>query len=237
MDAGWTRFLLEQWELEPMTVRNSDLQSGNLTSKYDIILFPDGLRFNRVLNDTSSWPEQYRGGIGEEGRDQLRAFVNNGGTAAAFGRSSMMLAKLLDLPVADGLDGLSNKEYFAPGSLVLAELESASPLAYGLPTKLPVMNRRGPAFIPKATTKAGPQMHGRYPDYDPRLSGFLLGPERIQGKGSIAVQPTGAGRVILFAMTPQFRAMTHGSYKLVFNAVLWSARSESEPAMSSDSGE
>ncbi|MCG8607060.1 hypothetical protein MJD09_19010, partial [bacterium] len=237
MDAGWTRFLLEQWELEPMVVRTGDIKSGSLNSKYDIILFPDGLRFNRVLNDTSSWPAKYRGGIGEAGRDHLRAFIHNGGTAVAFGRSSMTLVRLLDLPVANSLDGLSSKEYFAPGSLVLTELESTSPLAYGLASKLPVMNRRGPAFMPKATTKAGPQMHGRYPDYDPRLSGFLLGPEKIQGKGSIAVQPMGAGRVILFAMTPQFRAMTHGSYKLVFNAVFWSTRSVSQPPMSSDSGE
>ena len=68
------------------------------------------------------------------------------------------------------------------------------------------------------------EMVGRYPDYDPRLSGFLLGPEHIQGKGSIAIQSLGSGRVILFSMTPQFRAMTHGTYKLMFNAIFWAAR-------------
>jgi hypothetical protein len=226
MDAGWTRLILEQWELEPTTVRHGDIKAGNLADRYDIILFPDGLRAQGMLNDTTSRPEEYKGGFGEEGRNELQAFVHDGGTLAAFGRSSMALVELLDLPVANDLDGLSQRDYFAPGSLVLSELDPASPIAYGLPEKLPVMNRRGPAFVPKATTSQGPEMVGRYPDYDPRLSGFLLGPEHIQGKGSIAVQPMGKGRVILFSMAPQFRAMTHGAYKLMFNAIFWAAREE-----------
>ncbi|MFQ5751261.1 MAG: hypothetical protein ACE5HI_04625, partial [bacterium] len=130
--------------------------------------------------------------------------------------------------VLNNVQELSSRDYFAPGSLVLTELDSDSPLTYGLPHKLAVMLRRGPAFSPKATTAIGPKMVGRYPNYDPRLSGFLLGPEHIQGKGSIAVQSLGKGRVILFSMAPQFRAMTHGSYKLMFNAIFWAARNKRE---------
>ncbi len=228
MDAGWTRFILEQWELEPITVRNADIKSGKLADGFDIIFFPDGLSAKKTLNDTTSWPEKYTGGFGEAGRGELLAFVNAGGTLAAFGRSSMALVEVLGLPIANSLQGLSQKDYFAPGSLVLSELAANSPLAYGLPEKLAVMNRRGPAFVPKATTGTGPVMVGRYPDYDPRLSGFLLGPEHIQGKGSIAIQSLGSGRVILFSMTPQFRAMTHGTYKLMFNAIFWAASSHNE---------
>lgn len=231
MDAGWTRLMLEQWELEHKTLRHTDILAGNLANKYDIILFPDGIYPQRILNGSSNWPEKYQGGIGDRGKDNLVAFVNNGGTITTFGRTSMSLVSLLDLPVANHLQGLSSREYFEPGSLILTELDPTSPIAYGLPEKLPVMNRRGPAFVPKATTKASPIMAGRYPDYDPRLSGFLLGPEHIQGKGSIAVQKMGKGRVILFSMTPQFRAMTHGSYKLVFNAIFWAARQGKEMDM------
>ncbi len=228
IDAGWTRLVLEQWELEHNTVRNADLKAGNLANKYDIILFPDGLRAGSILNDSTSRPEKYMGGIGDKGLNELQTFVQAGGTIAAFGRSSMALVDLFDLPVANSVQELTRKDYFAPGSLVLSELDVTSPIAYGLPDKLPVMNRRGPAFIPRATTGAGPKMIGRYPDYDPRLSGFLLGPEHIQGKGSIAVQTVGRGRVILFSMAPQFRAMMHGTYKLMFNAIFWAARHNKE---------
>ena len=146
----------------------------------------------------------------------------------------IILVEVLDLPIANSLQGLSQKDYFAPGSLVLSELDSKSPLAYGLPEKLAVMNRRGPAFVPKAITGVGPEMVGRYPDYDPRLSGFLLGPEHIQGKGSVAVQSMGSGRTILFSMTPQFRAMMHGTYKLMFNAIFWAARQSESVNMSAN---
>ncbi|MCH6560042.1 hypothetical protein IH799_06765 [candidate division KSB1 bacterium] len=234
IDAGWTRFILEQWELEPITVRNADIKSGKLADRFDIIFFPDGLNAKKTLNDTTSWPEKYKGGIGEAGRSELQAFVHAGGTLTAFGRSSMALVEVLELPIANSLRGLAQKEYFAPGSLVLSHLAPNSPLAYGLPEKLAVMNRRGPAFVPKATTGIGPEMVGRYPDYDPRLSGFLLGPQHIQGKGSIAVQSLGSGRVILFSMTPQFRAMTHGTYKLMFNAIFWAARQSEKVRMSAN---
>lgn len=221
MDAGWTRRVLEQWELEFTTIRNADVKAGNLAHEYDIILFPYGLSAQRILQGSSNFPEEYKGGIEEEGKDELQTFLNAGGTIAAFGPSSMAIANLLNLPVADRTTGLDQKKFYAPGSLVLSDINPAHPLAYGLPDKIPVMNRRGPVFIPKATMGEDPQMVGRYPDYDPRLSGFLLGPEYLQGKGSIAVQPVGKGRVILYSMTPQFRAMTHGSYKLLFNAFFW----------------
>lgn len=224
MDAGWTRLVLEQYTLEFTMIRNADLQKGDLNARYDIILFPEGLSAERLLNGNDNWPDAYKGGIGKDGKAALAAFIRAGGVVAAFGRSSMALTEMLDLPVANTLEGLPRSEYFGPGSLVLIHLDPSSPLAYGLPDRLPVMNRQGPAFAPKATIRIGPEMAGWYPGYDPRMSGFLLGQEHLQGKGAIAVQPMGAGRVILFSINPQFRAMTHGAYKLIFNAIFWSAQ-------------
>ena len=99
-------------------------------------------------------------------------------------------------------------------------------MAYGLPEKLAVMSIRGPAFVPEATTDADPQMAAVYPEYNPLLSGYLLGPEHLQGAGAVAVQPLGEGRVVLFAFRPQFRAMTHGTYRLLFNAIFWAAEND-----------
>src|SRR5262249_1672253 len=50
-------------------------------------------------------------------------------------------------------------------------------------------------------------------------SGFLLHPERIQGKAAALEAFHGKGRVYLFGFRPQWRGQSHGTYKLVFNSI------------------
>ena len=79
MDAGWLRFMLEQWELESTTIRNEDIKAGDLNNKYDIIIFPFGINANRVMSDHNFMPAPYNQGIGTEGVHNLRAFVKKWG--------------------------------------------------------------------------------------------------------------------------------------------------------------
>jgi hypothetical protein len=80
------------------------------------------------------------------------------------------------------------------------------------------MFERGPAF----ETKSG--FHGvvlaSYPkERNPLASGYLLHPERLQGKAAALEVFYGDGRVYLFGFRPQWRGQSHGTYKLVFNAI------------------
>jgi hypothetical protein len=54
---------------------------------------------------------------------------------------------------------------------------------------------------------------------NPLASGYLLHPERIQGKAAAVEVFEGEGRVYLFGFRPQWRGQSHGTYKLVFNAI------------------
>jgi hypothetical protein len=59
-----------------------------------------------------------------------------------------------------------------------------------------------------------------YPkERNPLASGYLLHPERIQGKAAALEVFEGDGRVYLFGFRPQWRGQSHGTYKLVFNAI------------------
>jgi len=229
IDAGWTRLVLEIFDLEYEILRNADFRAGDLRQRFDAIIFADGMISASIRLGSDNWPEEYRGGIGDEGVVALQAFVDNGGHVLAFGRTSMALAEILGIPVANKLSGLSRMEHFSPGSIVMTELDTSSPLAYGLPSELPVLTIWGPALIPdpEATDWQGLRMPATFAKSKTLLSGFMIGQEHLQGAGAIAVQKIGKGGAILFSFRPQFRAMTYGSYRLIFNAVFLACRTVS----------
>jgi hypothetical protein len=70
---------------------------------------------------------------------------------------------------------------------------------------------------------AGPQPRVilRFADTkDLLVSGMLTGGEALAGKAAVVDCPSGKGHVLLFANNPMWRSETHGSYFLLFNAML-----------------
>jgi hypothetical protein len=74
-----------------------------------------------------------------------------------------------------------------------------------------------------------------FPERDLLQSGWLLGESLIAKKAAMVAVRHGKGRVILIGFRPQHRAQTHGTFKLVFNALLESA-DRSSAAVTSESG-
>ena len=90
MDEGWTRWILEQYKFPFKNLYNADIRGGHLREHYDSIILPD-MSERQIIDGQrpGTIPERYAGGIGEDGVQELRDFVDAGGTLVAFNNASM----------------------------------------------------------------------------------------------------------------------------------------------------
>ena len=218
IDEGWTRWVLENYGFEPQSLYNADIRSADLRSRYDVIVLPD--MSSRQLMEgfgVGVVPGQYAGGIGQDGLNNVREFVREGGTLVALNRTGNALIPLLSLPVENVIEGVKSDKFFCSGALLRVETEHAElPVNYGVPESPVVMFQAGPAFQPL------PGFHGavlaRYAKQtNPLESGLLLHPEAIEGKAAAVEMAYGRGRIVLYGFKPQFRGQSHATYKYLFN--------------------
>ncbi len=226
MDEGWTRWILEQYEFSFANLRNADILAGHLHDRFDTIIIPDISA--RQINDgypEGSIPGQYAGGLGAHGADQLREFVEAGGTLITFNAASLYAIDQFRLPVTNVLAGLKPEDFNCPGALLRIVLkDEKNPLVRGLTKEMTVMFERGPAFETKPEFKG--KVLASYPaaPTNPLQSGYLRHPEKIQGKAAAIDAELGAGHVILLGFRPQWRGQSHGAYKWFFNAIYASVK-------------
>src|SRR5450432_1214435 len=219
IDEGWTRWILEQFQFPFTNLYNADIGSGHLREHYDVIVIPD-MAERQIIDGhrRGTIPEQYAGGLGDEGVQELRDFVTAGGTLIAFNNASLFAINQFKLPVDNALAGLRPDQFFCSGSLLTVHIEDAkNPLVAGLAPDLAVMFERGPAFDTKTDFKGA--VLARYPkERSPLMSGYLAGPDHLQGKAAALAAEYGKGRIILLGFKPQWRGQSHGAYKFFFNA-------------------
>ncbi len=221
MDEGWTRWLLEQYGFGFKTVYNADMRAGDLRGRYDVIVLVD-LSPQQIIEGApvGSVPPPYTGGIGREGTRALDAFVRDGGTLVCLNRSSRFAIDELHLPVRDVVRELESTDFFISGSVVEATVDTAHPIMGGMPERAKIMFMNSPVF----TTEEG--FHGsvlaKYATAgSPLLSGFLLGEEHMRGYAAAIDVAHGDGHVVLLGFRPQWRAQPFGTFRVLFNASLY----------------
>lgn len=218
VDEGWTRWLLEQYEFSYETLSDRDIRSGGLRSRLDVIVLPDQVA-SRLLegHPAGSMPQEYTGGLGPEGRDALRQFVEAGGTLVALDSSGELVIDALGLPVKDTVRGVPADQFFCPGSLLRLDLDASDPLAFGLPAQAAGFFAFSSAF----DTSAGAPVRiaARYAAKDVLMSGWLEGESLIAGKGAVVEARVGEGRAILLGFRVQHRGQSHATFRLLFNAI------------------
>ncbi|HET9985197.1 MAG TPA: M14 metallopeptidase family protein [Longimicrobiales bacterium] len=243
MPSGWTRWLFEQYEFPYRVVYPKELDAGNLNSKYDVLVFVtggipggpgNGRRggFNENLEKLNI-PDSLKSRLGrvtaETTVPQLKAFLEKGGTVITEG-SSTALARHLGLPVGDALseavDGkerhLPSSKFYIPGSILQARLDLASPLAAGMTDPVNVFYDNSPAFkLGDDAAKQGVKSIAWFDTDTPLVSGWAWGQEKLKGAVEVAEAKVGKGELYLFAPEVTFRGQPHGTFRFLFNGILY----------------
>ena len=218
MDEGWTRYVLEQFGIPYTSLKDADVRGGNLRSRYDAIVLPDQSLKEIVEGHAApTMPADYTGGIGTEGVASLKSFVEEGGTLVAFDGATDVAMRFFGIPVTNVLEGVRNTEFYCPGSLLRMTIDTRSALATGMPAEQAAFFVNGRAFALEGSAATAV---ATYATSGLLMSGWINGERHIAGKAAVVDVPLGKGRLVLFGFSPIFRGQPHGTFKLLFNALL-----------------
>ena len=183
--------------------------------------------------NVSSYPPEFTKGIGKEGQKKLMLFLDNGGIIVSWGRSTGLFMgpqtiersgtdkEDFQLPISDVSKGLLSAGLYCPGSLLKINLAKGHPLTLGMQESVGVFFRDRPVFqttIPNFDMDR--RVVGKFPERDILMSGYCEKIEKLSDKTALAWVKKGKGQIVLFGFSPQFRASTQATFKLLFNSIL-----------------
>ena len=168
------------------------------------------------------YPPEYRSGFGQEGIAALRDFVRDGGTLVTFAAAGELPMRHFGIPVRNAVDGVPSSDFWSPGSTLKIDVDADHPMAYGMPSRaLATFWQGNHAYETVAGAEsAGVRRLATYVDRDVLQSGWLLGEDHIAGKAAAVSVEHGDGQIVLLGFRAQHRAQTHGTFKLLFNALM-----------------
>jgi hypothetical protein len=241
--SGWVRFIMEQYHFPIDIIYSKDIDTGNLKSKYDVIIFVTGAipaiagaeggrggGFSRPEPNADSLPAEYRSHLGritpQKSIPKLEEFLKAGGHIVTIG-SSTNLAYHLGIPVHDALvemvNGkerrLPNEKFYIPGSVLRISLDSSSQPAWGMKGEADVYFDQSPVFHinPDAIATGSVRPIAWFATDKPMRSGWAWGQTYLHDGVAAFVTTVGQGKLYAFGPEITFRAQTHGTFKLLFN--------------------
>lgn len=226
MDEGWTEWLLDTHGFAYSLIGPADLQAGNLAAKFDVIV---------TASQAFGGGGGGRGGLGggrggrggvdtaavQAAEARTRAideFVAAGGTIVAWNQGATAAVNALRLPVRNVVATVPRQEYFTGVSILQVSVDASHPLMAGMPATADVVVSSSPVF----TTLEGFEgaVVAKF-TASPLRSGFLNGAKYQQNQAAALDVRKGRGHVVLLAFQPQWRGQPTGTFRTVFNALLF----------------
>jgi len=232
MDEGWTRWVLEQYGFNNTPIHNADIRAGKLRQKFDAIILADQDPRSIVEGyDAPAIRPEYRGGIGNDGVENLKQFVADGGTLIAMGNACDLAIEHMPIPVRDIKKGLTRDQHFAPGAILRLEVDTQNPNGYGVAADTFGFYINSPFFqLTEGFNSQHASVVARYPNTNVIASGWLKGEELMAGRAAVVSIDMNPGKVVLFGLRPQHRAQTHATFPLLFDALYLSAQGDAAAA-------
>jgi Zinc carboxypeptidase len=247
MDEGWSRLMFEQFDMAVKPLMDADIRKGDLNARYDVIILPadsvaamtgeaaaggEGGRGGgrgaaggrgggggEGEGRQGGTPPAYRSGFGDDGVKALQAFVQKGGTLVTFGQAGDLPIQRFGLPLRNVVAGLPSKEFWSPGSTLRVRFDNRHPLALGMPREGYALFLSGSQAYEITASTPNVEIVSTFVDREILQSGWLLGESVIAKKAAAVSVGYGEGKVVLLGFRPQHRDQTHGTFKLVFNAL------------------
>jgi len=245
MDEGWTRYVFDDMAIPFKSLHNADIKGTkdvkpDLRADFDVIVFADenantikGTRPGATPGGGAESPmarqfrqgpvpPEYEGGIGQEGVDALKAFVEKGGRLVALNGASEFAITEFGAPARNSLSGVDRAKFFCPTSLLRILVDNETPIGYGMPKEAVAMFVNSLAldtFSPSYDWDR--KVVAAYPEDEILMSGWLLGEEYLARKAAVVDTKWKDGRIILIGIRCQSRAQSHGTYKFLLNALLY----------------
>lgn len=228
MDEGWTRLILDLFGIPYRRLTDANVRSGNFICEQPVIPGPfincDAVILpadseNTIVKGLSAerYPAEFAGGIGEEGVENLKRYVADGGKLICFDDSCDMVIKRFGLPIRNVLADLKRSEFYNPGSIVALDVDKRQDLAKGLRRMTPAYFNSSSAFETAADARV--KVIARYAAKDALLSGWMLGEKYLNGKAALVETTYGKGKIVLFAFRPQHRGQSWATFPFIFNAL------------------
>ncbi|MFU8871626.1 M14 family zinc carboxypeptidase [Micromonospora sp. SL4-19] len=203
---GEARYVLgKRWGLDLKPVTTADINSNTPAfTERTVLLVPDGSSSN--------------GGLTAAGQANLRNWIAQGHTYLGLRNEGTRMAR------AAGLTSTTEKtkpaDYRMIGSHLRVDVDGSSPVALGRPSEDFEFNNND-SILTASTTGTNVLS---YPSDDTFWSnGYTVRADALKGTVAVVDEPTGAGRAVLFAFNPLFRAYNENGLHLVANALLYPA--------------
>lgn len=228
MDEGWTRLLLDTFSIVYRRLPDSDVRAGNFVCERTVVPGP-AINCDAVILPADNeativrglsadrYPAEFAGGIGEEGLENLKKYVNEGGKLICFDDSCDMVIRAFGLPIKNVLSGLKRSEFYNPGSIVKLDVDNQHRLGKGLRDEVAAYFSNSSAY--EVAADAPVTVVARYATKNALLSGWMLGEKYLNDKAALVEVTVGKGKIVLFAFRPQHRGQSWATFPFIFNAL------------------